>query len=335
MKEVRIALLGIGRIGRELSRRTLQKPLYRYVAVGDTSGVLMDDDAFSVEEMARILGHKERGGRLRDYPGGHEYHEGMMSVLRSQDVNALVETTDAQTYDVLIEALEYAHVLVSNKIPIADVPYSKFQRLVSKSREAGRALDLGTTVGAGMRVPDMIRMLGSDGIDLVTGCLSGTMNYVSQRINEGSPLSTALKEAAEPPRCYAEPDPRVDLKGEDFARKLVILGRMCGKGVERSMVEVEALVLDPAIKTRLERAKGEEKTIWYMGTADLQNNEYRVGFEDIPLGDPMTRARESDNVLKFFPSRWRRPVTLMGPGAGPPETVTGLIYGLSSISDKL
>jgi predicted homoserine dehydrogenase-like protein len=37
---VRIGLLGVGTIGRELIRRTSGNPRFRYVALGDTSGVI-------------------------------------------------------------------------------------------------------------------------------------------------------------------------------------------------------------------------------------------------------------------------------------------------------
>jgi len=346
---MRIALLGVGRMGSELIRRTLDDPNYRFVAIGDTSGVIANHDAFSKNNMIDILTLKQKGGRLKDYKGEHDYHESMSSALDRCDVDVLVDVTDAQTYDLLMKALEQAHVVVSNKIPIADISYAKFQRLISKAKEQRRILDFGTTVGAGLKIPDLIRRLGIDGIDLVSGCLSGTMNYVSQRLNEGAPLSVALREAMEPPRSYTEPDPRTDLGGEDFARKLVIIGRICGREVERVMVDVEDIVtdelralsvdefleklpvLDSEIGRRAEDAKWDANRIWYLGTADLQNDEYCVRFEEIPVGDPITRAKESDNVLTIYPRRWRRPVTIIGPGAGAHETVTGLISGLSYI----
>jgi len=349
-KGVRIALLGLGRIGRELVRRTLHNPNFHYVAVGDTSGIIVNSDTFDAREMDDIIGMKEKGMRLEDHNGGHEYHESASSLLGCRDVDVLVDATDAQTYDTLMEALECAHVVISNKKPIADVSHAEFTRLISKSVDERRILDFGTTVGAGLKIPDAISTLGADGIESVSGCLSGTMNYVSQRINEDAPLSVAVKEAMEPPRCYAESDPRVDLCGEDFARKLVIVGRLCGNRIDRDMVTVEDIMpdelkasdvddflrglptLDPMMRLRIERARKEKKTIWYLGTADLQNGVYKVGFEEVPLEDPITRARESDNVLKIFPRLWRRPVTIMGPGAGIAETVTGLISGLSIVS---
>lgn len=347
---VRIGLLGVGRIGRELIRRTSGKPGFRYVALGDTSGVIARKNPFTKKELDYIIRLKDSGGQLEDF-GGNEHYDRCEDSIGCYGVDAFVDATDAQTYDLLYDTLEHSSVLLCNKIPIADVSYSRFRKLVSKASDEGRTLDFGTTVGAGMRIPDIVGSMGSDGLDRLTGCLSGTMNYVSQRVNEGRPLSVSIREAMEPPRCYAEPDPRVDLGGEDFARKLVIIGRACGRGVERNMVDIEGLIpdqlrelpveefldrldeLDPGMRTRVKEANREGRMCWYLGSADLQRDEYSIGFEDVPIGDSMARSRESDNVLKIVPRGWRRVVTIIGPGAGPPETVTGLIHGLNAISN--
>jgi aspartokinase/homoserine dehydrogenase 1 len=346
---VRIAQLGVGTIGRELIRRTLGGSRFRYVALGDTSGVIAKESAFTEEELRGIVESKEAGGRLEEYDGSHAFFEDMGGAFECCGLDAFVDVTDAQTFDLLLPALERGHVVTSNKLPFADVPYSDYLRLVSKAGDEGRILDFGTTAGAGLRIPDLVSRLGAGGIDRLTGCLSGTMNYVSQRLNEGRPLSRAVAEAMEPPRSYTEPDPRVDLGGEDFARKLVILSRLCGRGVERAMVEVEDLIpgdlmelpvegfleslpdMDPCIHERMRVANSGGNLCWYLGTADLVEERYTVGFEEIPMEDPISRARESDNVLKIFPSGWRRPVTVIGPGAGSPETVTGLMSGLNSV----
>lgn len=346
---VRIAQLGVGTIGRELIKRTLRSSRFRYVALGDTSGVIAKESGFTDTDLREIVESKEAGGRLDECEGSHAYFEDMGEVFESCGIDAFVDVTGAQTFGLLLEALEYAHVVTSNKLPIADVPYPDYVRLVSRAGEEERMLDFGTTVGAGLRIPDLVSRLGASGIDRLTGCLSGTMNYVSQRINEGRSLSRAVAEAMEPPRSYTEPDPRVDLGGEDFARKLVILSRLCGRGVERAMVEVEDLIpedlmelpvegfleslpaMDPCIHERMRVANSGGNLCWYLGTADLVEERYTVGFEEIPMEDPISRARESDNVLKIFPSGWRRPVTVIGPGAGSLETVTGLMSGLNSV----
>jgi aspartokinase/homoserine dehydrogenase 2 len=331
-------------------RRILSHPNLKLVLVGDTSGIVSKENAFSREEISSLIKYKASGKRLKDHGGEHEYFDNIWRALDSCDFDAFVDSTDVQTYKLLHKVIERAHIVVSNKIPIADVSYPEYQNLITKSFDEGRTLDFGTTAGAGMRIPEMVRILGCNGIRMITGCLSGTMNYVSQRINDGKPLSQALEEAMEPPRCYTEPDPRIDLMGADFLRKLVIIGRICGKRIEDYMVKVQDIVpkelqktplrkflaelptLDASIRTKIVEAKKNKKKLWYLGTADLSNEEYKIGFEEVSETDPITEARESDNVIKIYPKQWRRPVTIIGPGAGPIETATGLLSGLVSIS---
>ena len=349
----RVALLGVGTVGRELLRLTRTNPEYKYVALADTSGAITRDEGFKDAELAEIVSLKRSGGRLRDVRGDHELHRDVRSVLGRCPFDALVDVTATQTYDLIRDALDHGHVVTANKIPLADVDHRRFEGLVGKASEGNRVLDYGTTVGAGMRIPDLIEGMGSNGIDLLTGCLSGTMSFISQMLNSGASLATALREAMEPPRSYTEPDPRVDLGGLDFARKLVILARACGKEMGLEAVEIEGLIPDPlkeapletffeniaeldsAIGARFEAAGAEGRVRWYVGTADLVNDRYTIGFEDLPAGDPIASSKESDNVMKLYPTRWGRPVTIIGPGAGPTETATSLIRGLKRVSDAL
>jgi len=85
----------------------------------------------------------------------------------------------------------------------------------------------------------------------------------------------------------------------------------------------------------VEKERARKKALWYVGTADLEHDEYRVGFREVPLEDLIAGSRESDNVLKINPGLWRRWVTVIGPGAGVPETVTGMMAGLGRVRSKV
>jgi aspartokinase/homoserine dehydrogenase 1 len=295
---------------------------------------------------------KESEGCLNDFNGKVERLEDMGEALGNVEIDAIVDVTASQTFDMLYRALGYASVVTANKIPIADITYGKYERLVSKARDEGRVLDIGTTVGAGMRIPDVIAEMGSNGVDRLTGCLSGTMSFISQRLNQGETLSSSVKEAMEPPRSYTEPDPRVDLGGLDFGRKLVILARVCGKSVGIKDVDIQDLVsprlkampleefleslgdLDHTLGTRFGDARMNGNIVWYVGTADLVEGKYSIGFEEFPANDPIASSVDSDNVLKLYPTGWARPVSVIGPGAGPTETASSLLRGLLNVADR-
>jgi aspartokinase/homoserine dehydrogenase 1 len=55
-----------------------------------------------------------------------------------------------------------------------------------------------------------------------------------------------VKEAQE--KGYTEPDPRDDLSGKDFMRKMLILARDAGYAMEEAMLKLKAYCLKPALK---------------------------------------------------------------------------------------
>ena len=65
--------------------------------------------------------------------------------------------------------------------------------------------------------------------------LSGTLNYIFNKISADVPFSRTIKMAQE--ERYSEPDPRIDLSGKDVIRKLVILAREAGYKLEQEDVE--------------------------------------------------------------------------------------------------
>jgi aspartokinase/homoserine dehydrogenase 1 len=344
--------MGCGTIGRELLQRTAGNERYLYVAIGDSSGFIAKKKGFKEAELSAILQTKTGGNSISTNDIGDFAGKNPIDVVLDNNAEVLIDATAEQTHKSLYKCLDFANVVTSNKLPIADVSYVDYRRIVEKAVESKHILDYGTTVGAGLRIPEIIRNLGCEGITGFSGCLSGTMNYISQRLNEKTKLSVAVKEAMSSPRHYAEPDPRKDLSGEDFRRKLIILSRLLGKKIGKEDINVEPLIKDEYVKLsrddfldrlpeldenftdRVIEAKKRERVLWYLGNANLNSDEYNLGFFEVNTGDPISQNKESDNVIKIQPRLWRRPVTLIGPGAGAPETVTGIISGVSSINSN-
>src|SRR6185295_6407644 len=107
-------------------------------------------------------------------------------------------------------------VVTANKKPLAG-PLAGFTALRDAAAAGGRRLRAEATVGAGLPVVDTLEMLLGAGDRLVRaeGCLSGTLGYLTTRLEEGVRFSTAVREAVE--QGYTEPDPVADLSGADIA----------------------------------------------------------------------------------------------------------------------
>ena len=345
MRQIKISLLGSGTIGRELISRILNKSYVKVLAIADTTGFISSHDGFSQSELSKVIEFKSSGGKFVD--SGWVFNDGAEEILRvTSDV--FIDVTAAQTANLIQRALEKMHVITSNKVPIADSSYAEYMKLQNIARKNGTSLNIGTTVGAGMQFPNMLK-LWPDGVESIVGCLSGTMNFLSQKLNEYTPLSEALTSAMNPPRNYAEPDPRIDLSGKDFVRKVVILSRICGQPIELSDVQIRSVYtetldritlesfmeelpgLDREYRKWVEDAHIKGMALWYLGNIDLVNQEYTLGFKEIPDTDPLAGARESENSIKIQPKKWRRPATFIGPGAGPPETVSGILSELEKV----
>ena len=78
-------------------------------------------------------------------------------------------------------------------------------------------------------IAELIR--AGDQVEAISAALSGTIGYVLTRVQQGEKFSVAVQEAVE--KGYAEPNPLIDLSGEDVARKLLVLLRTAGYTIER------------------------------------------------------------------------------------------------------
>ena len=109
-----------------------------------------------------------------------------------------------------------------------------------------------TNVGAGLPIINTINDLihSGDKILKIEAVLSGTLNYIFNKISADIPFSRTIKMAQE--ERYSEPDPRIDLSGKDVIRKLVILAREAGYRLEQEDVEKNLFVPNDFFEGSLE-----------------------------------------------------------------------------------
>ncbi|KAI8874312.1 glyceraldehyde-3-phosphate dehydrogenase-like protein [Ramicandelaber brevisporus] len=143
------------------------------------------------------------------------------------------------------EWLQLRHSIVTpNKRAFSGDP-ALYKRILDAAADAGKTeLALRgpfvyheSTVGAGLPVlstlNDLVRT--GDKLQRVEGILSGTLSYLFNSFSaatasasgEAAPKFSQIVKVAKD-LGYTEPDPRDDLNGVDFARKVVILARLAG-----------------------------------------------------------------------------------------------------------
>ena len=173
---------------------------------------------------------------------------------------------------------------------------------------------------------------------------SGTLSFLFQRLNHGTPFSIAVSEARD--EGYTEPHPAEDLKALDSARKLLILMREAGIAWEPERIAVKGLlppelqdepdeerfltrlaVHDQAWGARVESARKQGLRLACL--AEFDGREARVGLTQVPAADPFARLSAGENLVRVWTKRYQPvPLTIAGPGAGTEVTAAGLLTDL-------
>lgn len=238
------------------------------------------------------------------------------------------------------------HIVTPNKkANSADLEF--YARLQAAKKQGGAHYLYEATVGAGLPIIQTLRDLRDTGdrIQRIEGILSGTLAYLFNVWDGSEPFSSIVRTAKA--KGYTEPDPRDDLSGIDFARKLIILGREMGLRLELSDVQLEGLVppalascgpeeflerlpeFDAPMAKRLEAARSRGRVLRYVGSLDAATGKAVVGLVELERSHTFANINLTDNVVRFLTRRYNEnPLIVQGPGAGPEVTAGGVFADL-------
>jgi bifunctional aspartokinase / homoserine dehydrogenase 1 len=244
------------------------------------------------------------------------------------------------------------HVVTPNKKANSG-PLGYYESLKDARRVGSSSYLYEATVGAGLPVISTLRDLRETGdkISSVEGIFSGTLAYLFNVYDGKTPFSQIVRDAKA--KGYTEPDPRDDLSGTDFVRKVIILGREMGLKLEMKDVQVESLIpagleqgtsddflnglpkYDGEMKKRFDDAAARGKVLRYMGrlTAD---GKATVGVAELDKTHAFANIALTDNVVRYATARYNtNPLIVQGPGAGPEVTAAGVFADLLRVCSYL
>ena len=242
------------------------------------------------------------------------------------------------------------HVVTANKLGCGG-ELARAQAIAEAAAGSGARYGDAATVGAGLPVLHAIRGLvaGGDRIHGIEGVLSGSLAWLFDHHDGHRPFSALVREARA--LGYAEPDPRIDLSGEDVRRKLLILARAAGVPLQAEQVDVESLLpaalaaasadeadkrlelLDEPLAERLVEARARAERLRFVGRFD--GGGARVGLCPLPEGHPLCAGGGTGNVVAISSCRYaEQPLVVAGPGAGAEVTAAALLDEVLEIARR-
>ncbi|MDW8847937.1 bifunctional aspartate kinase/homoserine dehydrogenase II [Erwinia sp. MMLR14_017] len=244
------------------------------------------------------------------------------------------------------------HVISANKVAGASSG-NRYRQIRDAFAKTGRQWLYNATVGAGLPINHTVRDLreSGDSILAISGIFSGTLSWLFLQYDGTVPFTELVEQAWQ--QGLTEPDPRVDLSGQDVMRKLVILAREAGYDIEPDQVRVESLVpkscagesvdhffengeaLNEQMQQRFEAAQEMGLVLRYVARFDA-NGKARVGVEAVRNDHPLAALLPCDNVFAIE-SRWYRdnPLVIRGPGAGRDVTAGAIQSDLNRLAQLL
>eukprot|EP01120_Amphizonella_sp_Union-15-10_P013850 TRINITY_DN6534_c0_g1_i1.p1 TRINITY_DN6534_c0_g1~~TRINITY_DN6534_c0_g1_i1.p1 ORF type:complete len:902 (+),score=192.39 TRINITY_DN6534_c0_g1_i1:93-2708(+) len=271
-------------------------------------------------------------------------------------LTALVDCTSSDTIpDHYVSWLQRGiHVITPNKKAFSG-SLVRYKEIQAERSRLFSACCYETTVGAGLPIIVTLQNMVQTGdqISRIEGILSGTLSYLLNTFSSSSNTKKFSEIVSDAKALgYTEPDPRDDLSGVDFARKLVILSRECGLDLELNQVKLPNLVplelkscpveefmnklgksnLDEEMESRRKEALSQNSVLRIVGVIDVASRSASIEFKIYPASHSFAALSGSDNVVSFTSTRYlNQPLIIRGPGAGNAVTAAGVFGDLLSV----
>lgn len=346
---MRIVLVGYGSVGRALAAMlpARAEALYRTMGLSPRLVGVIDSRGAALSERGLDPAALDAARQARGTVGALSPHGLMLagrgdaaSIIRDIQADVLIEASPsnlaapaAAINNIKAAMSGRMHLISVNKAPLA----LAMPALIELARHNGVELRYSGAVGAGTPVLDTARKLAQgDRITRIRAILNGTTNFILWKMAaESAAYADALKEAQH--LGFAETDPSTDVDGIDTATKVVILANAVlaqtrGAAAARcTMADVRIAGIRDIPQARLADAAARGTVVKLIGDIDLTGDRPALSVEpqEVALGSPLDTPRSLNAVQFTLQSAGE--VTLVGRGAGGPETATAIVRDLVDI----
>ncbi|WP_252234774.1 homoserine dehydrogenase [Clostridium sp. CH2] len=317
MKKVRIALLGLGNVGRGVC-----------MILNSNKEEIMKRSGYEVE-IAKILVRdtsKARGVEVSEELITTDFNE----ILKDDSIKIVLEIMGGidPAKEYMIKCMNAGkHIVTANKMLIATHGDELFENADSN----GVMFKYEASVAGGIPIINGIdESLTANKIKELYGIINGTTNYILTKMEcDGFGFDEALKEAQD--KGYAEADPTSDIDGYDAQYKLAILSSLAfGTKIDVDNVYREGITNINPID--MEYAKEFKMVIKLLAIVKEMNGklELRVHPTMIPKKHPLANVYDSFNAV-FVKGNAVGDLMFYGRGAGDLPTGSAVVSDVISM----
>jgi aspartokinase/homoserine dehydrogenase 1 len=343
--------LGTGNIGQTLFKQLNAHSLYlqehngiqvKIAGISNTRKMVFNGDGISLDNWQDVLQASDEKADLGEFVA-------RMKSMNLPNCVFIDNTASPKPIEVYEEVFKSnISVITCNKIGNS-ASYKQYKTFRDTAKQHGVDFFYETNVGAGLPIIRTLKdlMNSGDRIMRIEAILSGTISFIFNNFKGDANFHDVVKMAQE--KGYTEPDPRDDLRGTDFMRKILILARDAGYAMEAADVHIEnmlpkacldaqtvddfyaAMKAEDAFFSNLKaKAESENKVLRYIGK--LEDGKAAITLQMVDENHPFFTLSGSDNIISFTTDRYKeRPLVVKGPGAGAEVTAAGVFADLINV----
>lgn len=350
-KTLNVFCLGTGNIGRTLFRQIrehrdfLQKQngiLINVIGVSNSRKMAFNDEGLNLENLQEVLFEEGEDADLDLFIARMKEMNLPNAVFVDNTASPLPITRYAEVFSSNIS------VVTCNKIGNSS-DYAQYHTFRDLAHKHGVDFYYETNVGAGLPIIRTLKdlMMSGDRVIRIEAILSGTISFIFNNFKGDASFHDVVKLAQE--KGFTEPDPRDDLSGMDFMRKMLILARDAGHELEQSDIRIQNILPQSCLDAQSveefyaellanneyfeqikKEAEASGKVLRYIGK--LEDGKVAITLQMVDDSHPFYMLSGSDNIISFTTDRYKdRPLVVKGPGAGAEVTAAGVFSDIVNV----
>jgi aspartokinase/homoserine dehydrogenase 1 len=346
--------LGTGNIGKTLFEQIKKQTPFlaekndlqvKVIGITNSRQMLFDENGIDLDTWEAALVEKGEQATLKSFVAQMK----ALNLANSVFVDNTASEAPIPFYKEVFES-SVSIVACNKKGNSAD--YAQYKTFKDTAKKFGVDFYYETNVGAGLPIIGTLKnlMMSGDRIDRIEAILSGTISFIFNSFKGDVAFHEIVKEAQD--LGYTEPDPRDDLNGKDFMRKMLILARDAGYPLEADDVKIDNILPEACLNaTSVEEfyqelknnndffenlkntAANNNQVLRYIGK--LEDGKVEISLQMVGDDHPFYALSGADNIISFVTDRYQfRPMVVKGPGAGAEVTAAGIFADIINVANK-